>query len=136
MKKFISLFLAVVLVFSLTATVSAETNIEITPFYLYTGSMTNSLIITGNTASCKTVVTGLSTVTKIETTQYLQIQSGNSWVNVSGASWSSSATSTRLSMTNEKSGLSSGTYRLYAESTVYSGTNSEKVTGYSNSVTI
>jgi hypothetical protein len=39
-------------------------------------------------------------------------------------------------MTNEKSGLSSGTYRIYAVATVYAGTNSERVTGYSGSVLI
>jgi hypothetical protein len=141
MKKFVNIFLTVVFIFSFATSVSADektvsSGIVNSARYLYTISISNNLVITGNTASCQTVVSGLSTVTKIEATQYLQKWNGSAWVNVSNAQWSDSVNGKRLSMTNEKSGLSSGTYRVYAEAFVYIDNNYEKVTGNSNSVTI
>lgn len=133
-KKLVNLFLAVVFILSFSTAVSAS--VTISPFYLYTNTVDNNLVIISKTATCESTITGLSTVTKIESTQYLQKWNGSKWVDVSGASWSSSKNNTRLSMTNDKSGLSSGTYRVYVEATVYSGSKSEVVTGSSNSVTI
>jgi len=138
MKKLIGIFLAVLLTLSLTTSVFANTDDlgGISAYYLYTNTISINLVIIGNTATCKTIVTGLPSVTGIEATQYLQILSGNTWSNVSGASWNASTTTTRLSMTNEKSGLGKGTYRVYSVATVYSGKNYETLTEYSNSVTI
>jgi hypothetical protein len=133
-KKFISTVLVIVFVLSFAPATSAY--IVITPFYLYTGAVTNSLIITNNTASCHSVITGLSSITRIEATQYLQRWNGSRWVNVENAVWSDSVNGRRLSMTNTRSNLSSGTYRVYVEATVFAGSNSEFVTGWSSSVTI
>jgi hypothetical protein len=135
-QKLISAVLVVVFVLSLTPTVSASEYIAIAPLYLYTNTMTINLVIIGNTATCQTVVTGLSSVTRIEATHYLQRWNGSSWVTVTNATWSDSVNGRRLSMTNQRSGLGNGTYRVYAVARVFAGSNFETVPGWSNSVTI
>jgi hypothetical protein len=131
-QKFFSIVLIIVFVLSLAPATSAF--VAIAPLYLYTNTVDNGLVISGSTATCKSVITGLSSVTRIEATQYLQRWNGSRWIDV--VTWSDSVNGRRLSMTNTRSNLSSGTYRVYVEATVFAGSNSEFVTGWSNSVTI
>lgn len=105
------------------------------PRYAYTTSVTSTLSVSSNTAYCKSTLRGDSTVTKIEAVQYLEKKNGTKWQTVSGGTWNDSANSRYLTVSNSKSGLSSGTYRVRAVFTVYSGTSYETVEKISNEVT-
>lgn len=102
--------------------------------YTYLNSVSGSLSISGKKASCTSNVYGYSNSTdKIKVTQTLQKKNGGSWNNV--AIWNSTYYSWYCNCTNSKSSLASGTYRLKTVATVYSGSNSEKATSYSGTVT-
>lgn len=137
MKKLISVLLSLTLVFTNCLFVSAEpdldapVDIEIIEDYQYTASLTSTLSISNKTASCKSVVRGISNIaTKVIVTQTLQKKNGNSWNNV--ISWTKTFNSWYAIYTTTKSSLSSGTYRLRTIAKVYSGNNYETIPVYSN----
>lgn len=101
--------------------------------YQYTSSASSTLTISGSTAYCESKLTGLSSVTSISGTQYLEKKV--LWWRDTVAEWNASTNGTRLSMSNSKSNISSGTYRLRTEFTVYSGSNSEPVEKISSEIT-
>lgn len=112
----------------------------ITPFYQYTVSATSKLTISSNgTATCTSELIGGNSVTRIVGNQYLQRYeyrgSGWQWYTVSGGSWSKSVNDYDLYMSNTKSSLASGTYRLRTVFTVYSGNKFETVEKISATVT-
>ncbi len=109
-------------------------NNTISPYYLYTGSVKSTLIISGKTAYCESVIKGDRTVTQIYAMQYLEKKNGNKWEIV--GSWSDSVNGNSLTMSNSKDNLGSGTYRVRTVATVYSGTKSEPVSDTSKEVTI
>lgn len=101
--------------------------------YSYTNSASSSLYFSGNTANCSSSVYGYSgTTTKIFVNQYLQKKSGSSWSNV--WTWQYTFTNWYCDYDNSKSSLASGTYRVKTVAKVYSGSNYETVTTYSNEV--
>ncbi len=137
LKKVISLMLAVCVVFSMGISVIAVGNDNgIASYYLYTYDATSKLSISNKTASCKSVLTGLSTATKITATQYLEKKNGSKWGAVSGGTWSDSTNKNSLTMSNSKSDLSSGTYRLRTVFKVYSGVSYETFEKTSSEVTV
>ena len=77
-----------------------------------------------------------TTATKIEAVQYLEKKSGSKWYVVTDGTWTDSVNDSLLIVSNNKSGLTSGTYRVRTVFTVYSGSDSEKVTAISKEVTI
>ena len=89
----------------------------------------------GDTAYCKSVIKGGSAVTQINATQYLEKKNGSKWEAVSNGTWSDSIKKKSFTMSNSKSRLSSGTYRLRTVFTVYNGTNYETVEKISLEVT-
>ena len=106
------------------------------PRYVYTTSLASYLTISNSKASCISTVSANSTVTKISATQYLQKKNGSSWSTVSNGTWSDSSSCNSLTMSNSKSSLSTGTYRLKTVIKVYSGSDYETITKYSSEKTV
>lgn len=104
------------------------------PLYTYTSSVSSTLSISGTTATCSSTVKGSANVTKIVATQYLQKKVLWWWTEVDH--WSKTVNKNYLSMTNTKTGLDSGTYRVVVEATVYCGDNSENVSADSVEVKV
>lgn len=133
-----SLFCAIILSTSVAVgnTASAAIMLPDTPTYSYTSSCSSELSISAKTATCKSSITGYyNKTTEIAVKQYLQKKnSSDKWEDV--CSWNDTINSFKGSVTNTKSSLSSGTYRLKTVFTVYAGTASETVYAYSNEKTI
>lgn len=140
MKRIITAFLSLALILSCGTDVYAEEDFEtpeediIIDEYIYTYSISNSLSITNNTASCISIVVGHSNVTtKIRIEQTLQKKNGSSWSDK--VIFTNIYNSNVAIYSTQKSGLASGTYRLKTVAKVYSGDNYETVTKYSSTCT-
>lgn len=106
--------------------VSAQTPSEITPYSTYCISCTSSLTMSGSTAICTSTVLGTSSVTKITVNQTLQKKNtSGGWSNITH--WNTPISGSSGTVTNQKSGLSSGTYRLLTVAVFYAGSASEQV---------
>ncbi|MBQ8514788.1 MAG: hypothetical protein IJ496_05265 [Ruminococcus sp.] len=145
MKKMISMLTAAVMLacsaaFPVSAeeTVAAETvsYSDAVPFGVSDFRANAFLTISSGTATCTSTAYGDSSVTRITATQYLQKEtSTNNWSAI--ASWSATADGSSFSQKNTKSGLGSGTYRVWTVYNVYRGTTTaQRVEAYSNEVTI
>ncbi|MDE6425565.1 MAG: hypothetical protein K2K89_05460 [Ruminococcus sp.] len=132
-KKLASLLCAIVLSTSFVVgnVASAAVILPDSPAYSYISDCSSNLSISGTTATCKSSVTGYyDKTTKIVITQTLQKKnSSDKWEDV--CSWNDTIYSFKGSLTNTKSSLSSGTYRLKTVATVYAGTEHETITKYS-----
>ena len=134
MNKLICIMLALVIsmsVFSVTS-VSAynEQDSVITesvqPRYAYTSSIRSNISISNGKATCTSTVTGMSTVTKIEATQYLEKKVLWWWEEVDH--WDKASYTKTLYMSNSKDSIDDGnTYRVRTVATVYCGTDYEIV---------
>ena len=145
MKHFIATILACVMASSMFTIVSFAYN-ETSEYveedtvldYVLVHDAGNSLTISNMTATCNSFVRGNSTVTSVTATQTLEQQGFLwSWSSVSGASWTKTVSGKNLTLEKNKSGLTSGTYRLRTVFTLTSNTGTtEEITVYSNEVTI
>ncbi|WP_195941013.1 hypothetical protein [Romboutsia sp. 1001713B170131_170501_G6] len=103
---------------------------DIAPRYQYISSARSNISINSSgvsTISCSAL--GVSGVTKIEITAYLQQYKGGRWVKI--ASWSGSGTNNCL-VSKTKSVTKGYSYRVSAKIKVYKGTQSEGITVNSN----
>ncbi len=132
-KKVASLICAVVLStsFAVGNVASAAVIPPDAPAYSYTNECSSDLSISGTTATCESSVTGYyNKTTKIVIVQTLQKKnSSGDWDYV--CSWNETINGFKGSVTNTKSSLESGTYRLKTVATVYAGTEHETITKYS-----
>lgn len=118
-------------------TAAAEPYSIVLPLYDIGYGACSDLCISGSTASCESRVTGDSAVT-ITVEQYLQKQ-GILWIwsTYDDAKWTKTVDANMLSMSNTKSGLTSGKYRL---KTVFTLTDrngkTETIKVYSEEVTV
>lgn len=143
-RKTLSMFLAAICfcsTFSISSyaeEMSAYETEEIITEYAIARNPISVLAIDQGTASCTSSTNGGNCV-QISVTQTLQKYSGWfwSWDNVAGACWSTTVNQNSVWLSNTKSGLSSGTYRLMS---VFTLTNSsgqmETITIYSSEKTI
>ena len=140
-KKIMSLILSIVLIFCVSIVASAEspvvtpgtleqTESDIMPCFEYTNTTTTTLSIsTSGTATCSARLNGYNgTTTKIVIKMTLQKKTLLWWSEVD--SWSTTINNWYGSLTKTAS-VGSGTYRVKVEFTVYSGSNSEEITTYS-----
>ena len=135
MKKLFSVLAALLMCFSLSVTASASTVSVgiIQPFYEKATNVKSELNINGTTATCESSVRGNSDVIKITADQYLQKQ-GLLWLwsTYDNAEWSETVNSCSITVSNTKTGLTSGKYRLKSVFTLVSSDGtSEKITVYS-----
>jgi hypothetical protein len=144
-KKLIATVLACIVAFSSLAITSFAGNEtskyvkeEFVLDYVLVQTASNSLTISGTTATCSSIVIGNSTVISVSATQTLEKQGFLwSWSDVSGATWSKTVSGKKLTLEKDKSGLSNGTYRVRTVFTLTSNNGStETITTYSNEVTI
>ncbi len=140
MKKVFSILAILLLCFSLPVEASASivSFAVVQPYYEIAHITRSELSISSTTAMIKSSVKGDSDVVKITATQYLQKQ-GSLWIwtTYDGAEWTKTVYSNTLMMSNTKTGLSSGKYRL---KTVFTLTDkqgeTESVTVYSDEKSI
>lgn len=134
MKKWICFLLVSVISISAFAfvSVSAATELDtvitetVQPRYAYVNSISTDLYISNGKATCTSTIKGMSSVTKIEATQYLEKKTLlGGWKEVDH--WDKTVNGDYLYMCNSKDNLSSGTYRVRTVATVYSGTDYEIV---------
>lgn len=139
-KKIIASFtVAACLCTCLAANVSAEPIAQralvlgISPLYDVAENAYSRLNIVGTKAECQSETKGKDVV-KIAVEQTLQKYSGWFWAwdDVSGAAWTKTVNDSSISLSNTKSGLSSGTYRVKSVFTLTdSSGKTETVTVYS-----
>lgn len=140
LKKLISLLLSVVLLFAISTVsyaqspeVNASNEIvqsDVMPCFEYTNTTYTSLSISSSgTATCLATLSGYTDVTtKIVIKMTLQKKTLFWWSEVD--SWTKTINDSYGSLTKTAS-VGSGTYRVKVEFTVYSGSNSEEITTYS-----
>lgn len=96
------------------------------PRYAYISSVSTDLNISSSKATCTSRVTGMSTVTQITSTQYLEKKVLWWWEEVDH--WDKTVNGNYLYMTNSKDNLdSTATYRVRTVAAVYCGTDYEVV---------
>lgn len=140
MSKKVSIILAVLLVFSFTATAFADScpypvKEAIEARFVSLAKVSADVVMNGKTATCYGSAKTMSSNDTLLMIMTLQRKSGSSWTAV--ASWSK--TDDRMvSLTKEKSGLSSGTYRVQVYVGVYNANGAfiESTTVYSQNYTI
>lgn len=132
--------LSIILIFCVSIVASAEspvitpgtleqTESDVMPCFEYTNTIVTTLSISSGTATCSTKINGYNgTTTKIVVKMTLQKKNLLWWSEVE--SWSTAINNWYGSVTRTAS-VSSGTYRVKTELTVYSGSNSEEITNYS-----
>ena len=106
---------------------------SISPYYENAYNPVSDLQISGTTAYCSSSTNGVDTV-KITVEQTLEKYSGWFWIwnNVDGANWTKTVNDNTIRLSNTKSGLSSGTYRLKSVFTLTSSSGkTETITIYS-----
>ncbi len=115
MKKVFSVLAVLLLCFSVPVTASASTVTFglVQPYYEKARDATSELYISGTTATCESSVKGDSDVVEITAVQYLEKQ-GFLWIwgTYDDTTWTKTVYSNALTMSNTKTGLSGGKYRL------------------------
>ena len=136
-KKVILALLASTMMFTALAphSIAAEpsfVNETVVPMYENDCDPTSILVIAGTTATCRSSANS-DTLKSITAKQTLQKYWGLwIWNEVDNASWTKTVNGSSISMSNTKSGLDSGTYRLKTEFTVTtSDGKTETITVYS-----
>lgn len=128
-KKLLCILISVVIFAAMPINVQAvncSTDAQIQPLSETTPVQKVSLSISGNTATCKSSADCDSTVIKITAVQTLEKYWGLwIWNEVKDASWDKTANSSYISMSNSKSGLEGGKYRV---KTVFTFTTSDGTT--------
>ena len=146
-KKMVGFLLSLVLIFIPLMSVNAAENVSpndilgndfkiqeniYSPLSLYTRNIYTGLDINSGNAMCTASLTGYQGVTtKIEITMYLEKRFLFFWF--TDTSWSATFYSNNALM-NRQCSISGGTYRVKAVYVAYSGTASETMTEYSETV--
>ncbi|MGN0679533.1 MAG: hypothetical protein ACI4JS_07720 [Oscillospiraceae bacterium] len=139
-KRIVSLLAVVILCLNFsvdtyadTVTVNSLENEDISPAYVIANSCTADLEIQNGTAYCTSIAEGTDAVC-ITVTQTLQKYWGLwIWNDVNDAIWSKHINGSSIYLSNSKSGLDSGTYRVKSVFVLTDGNGeSETITIYSN----
>ena len=131
LKKMVLFVTTLVLAVSLFSfPVSADEN-AVT--FLYTRSCSSSLSISSLSATCTSSLKGYrGTTTKIEVSQTLQVKNGAQWRKCEG--WDNTYNYYTCNFVNTRAVYSGNQYRVKSEFKVYSGSNYETITKYSDPV--
>ena len=138
-KKNLAIVLTALCLFAAVGTVACADAVSnpddvISPAYEYADSVSSRLYISEQTATCRSDADGCNVVS-ITVEQTLEKHSGWFWIwnSVDGANWTKTVNLNSISMSNTKSGLSSGTYRLKSVFTLTSSSGkTETITVYSD----
>lgn len=126
-KRIFSILLAVIIFTMIPLGVSAEAAVQ--PRYTYTAVHSAALVIKDDVATVEGYVDGYSSVTSIRLTLTLQKKVLWWWSDVT--EWGKTVQDNYASMSKTES-VGGGTYRVKLVATVYSGSASETVEGYSS----
>lgn len=136
MKKVLSLILTLLLCFTFSATASAKTasSYVVQPYYEKAQEAKSILNINGTDAICESSLAGDPDVIKIVAVQTLEKQGFLwTWGTYDDTTWTKTVYTNTLAMSNTKTSLSSGKYRL---KTVFTLTDkngeTETITVYSD----
>lgn len=138
-KKILAIVLTALCLFAAVGTVACADAVSnpddvISPAYEYADSVSSRIYISEKTATCRSDADGCNVVS-ITVEQTLEKHSGWFWIwnSVDGANWTKTVNLNSISMSNTKSGLSSGTYRLKSVFTLTSSSGkTETITVYSD----
>ncbi len=115
MKKVFSVLAVLLLCFSVPVTASASTVTFglVQPYYEKASDAKSELYISDTTATCESRVKGDLDVVEITAVQYLEKQ-GFLWIwdTYDDTTWTKTVYSNALTMSNTKTGLANGKYRL------------------------
>ncbi len=115
MKKVFSVLAVLLLCFSVPVTTRASVVPVgvVQPYYEKASEAKSRLYIDGTTATCESSVIGRSDVVEITAVQYLEKQ-GFLWIwgTYDNTTWTKTVNSNALTMSNTKTGLANGKYRL------------------------
>ncbi len=115
MKKVVSVLAILLLCFSVPVTASASVVPVgvVQPYYEKADMAISELIINETTATCRSLVKGYPDVVEITAVQYLEKQ-GFLWIwgTYDDTIWTKTVYSNMLVMSNTKTGLANGKYRL------------------------
>lgn len=140
MKKVISVLMCLLLCFTFSVIASAKTipTNAVQPYYENAREAKSELIINGTTATCESTLKGDPDVIKIVAVQTLEKQGFLwSWDTYDDTEWTKTVYSNTLTMSNTKTGLSSGKYRLKTVFTLTDKQNkTETITVYSDEKTV
>ena len=139
MRKVLAVILSFSMLFCFAVSASAETNEDygVAPCYEYAMSVASVLAINGTTASCESMASGISGVTKITMVQTLEKHwAFGIFFRVDNASWTTTICSEEATAINKKYNLESGTYRMVTDFTFYYGNQTETITVYSTEKTV
>ena len=132
-KRILSLVMAVLMLVLFNFSTYAQSAVQ--PRYSYTSSIGAQLTINSQQATCTAQIQGVPGVTtRIKSKIILQKKGLLSWSNVT--SWSNDVYDDYSFNSYHYGPLSSGTYRVKVEATVYAGSASETITKYSSQVKI
>ena len=137
-KRIITMVLSAFCLFTTVGTVAyadavSNPDYGVSPAYEYADNPTSILTTSGQTAYCTSKTDGNAVSITVE--QTLEKYSGWFWIwnDVEGASWTKTENSGAIAMTNTKSGLPSGKYRLKSVFTLTSSSGkTETITIYSD----
>lgn len=138
-KKILAIVLTALCLFATVGTVACADAVSnpddvISPAYEYADSVSSRLYISEQTATCRSDADGCNVVS-ITVEQTLEKHSGWFWIwnSVDGASWTKTVSTNTIRLSNTKTGLSSGTYRLKSVFTLTSSSGkTETITVYSD----
>ena len=137
-KRIITMVLSALCLFTAVGTVAyadvvSNPDYGVSPAYEYADNPTSILTTSGQTAYCTSKTDGNAVSITVEQTP--EKYSGWFWIwnDVEGASWTKTENSGAIAMTNTKSGLPSGKYRLKSVFTLTSSSGkTETITIYSD----
>lgn len=125
-KRIASLILAVLLLFTGSVAVCADSGVQ--PIYDYTSSTSVNITISNDIACCTARLIGYSNVDKIKITMTLQKKGLLWWSEVD--TWTATYYDT-YTVISKNCSVGSGKYRVKAVFVVYSGNDSETITSHS-----
>lgn len=133
-KKFIAVFTAALAVGTSGMIVNADeldyaVDEEIIVFSENVDDAQSKISISNKKATCTSIISGKSDITKIYVEQILQKKSGSDWID--HAIWYRTEYSTDLEFNNTSATLNSGTYRVKTVAKVYKGNSYEDIIKYS-----
>lgn len=140
----VSVLAAVCVCTCFSVTAAADTNTiyslvgSVSPLYDIAQKVYSELYLVGTQAQCVSRADGVNAV-KITVEQTLQKYSGWFWIwdNVDGASWTRTENKNSVRLSNTKSGLTSGTYRVKSVFTLTDKNGkTETITVYSGEKTV
>ncbi|MCL1884278.1 MAG: hypothetical protein FWF81_11090 [Defluviitaleaceae bacterium] len=121
-RKYVSILLALLFTISMQIPAIATTThqemdfVSVQPFWQNVNRANATLTISGTTANCRATITGLAGTTRITATMHLQRIIGNSVVTV--RTWTQTANSGSLVMSESATVTANGNYHLRVDATV------------------